>query len=213
YSETEGFEYDRHRSGAWRYRDYVIDDLNRDKPYDRFVLEQLGGDEIDPASDELRIAAGFNRLGPVRRNAGNQELAFSRNEGLPYVADAPATVFLGLTVACARCHDHKFDAISLEDYYSFQAFWAATHEHDVVKAGAFEQAVWKVKTDKIQARIKKLKKSMAGLTGDARTEAETQVEELEASLPPPLSAISTVRNVASERTPVHVLKRGNTDKQ
>src|SRR5262249_23939067 len=82
YSETEEFEYDRHRSGAWRYRDYVIDSFNRDKPYDRFVLEQLAGDELDPDSDELQIAAGFNRLGPVRRNAGNQELAFSRTEVL-----------------------------------------------------------------------------------------------------------------------------------
>jgi hypothetical protein len=213
YSETEGFEYDRHRSGAWRYRDYVIDAFNRDKPYDRFVLEQLAGDEIDPGSDELRIASGFNRLGPVRRNAGNQELAFSRHEVLTEMADATATAFLGLTVACARCHDHKFDGISLDDYYCFQAFWAATHEHDVVRAGAIEQVAWRVKTDKIQAEIKKLQKAMAGLTGDARTKAEEKLKQLDESLPPPLPALSTVRNVASERTTVHVLKRGNTDKK
>jgi hypothetical protein len=211
YSETEGFEYDRHRAGAWRYRDYVIDSFNSDKPYDRFVLEQLAGDELDPDSDELRIAAGFNRLGPVRRNAGNQELAFSRNEVLTELADSTGAVFLGLTVACARCHDHKFDRIALDDYYSFQAFWAATHEHDVVKASADEQAEWKAKTDKIQTEIKKLQKSLTGQTGDARTQTEAKVTELEASLPPPLPTISTVRNVSSERTPVHVLKRGNTD--
>jgi hypothetical protein len=213
YSETEGFEYDRHRSGAWRYRDYIIDAFNRDKPYDTFVKEQIAGDEIDAASDESRIAAGFNRLGPVRRNAGNQELAFSRNEVLTEMADAAGAVFLGLTVACARCHDHKFDALTLDDYYSFQAFWAAAHEHDVVRASPIAQAVWKAKTDAIQGEIKKLQKSMAGLTGDARTRAEEKLKELEASLPPPLPAISTVRNVASERTAVHVLKRGNTDKK
>jgi hypothetical protein len=213
YSESEGFEYDRHRAGAWRYRDYVIDCFNHDKPYDRFVLEQLAGDELDPASDELKIAAGFNRLGPVRRNAGNQELAFSRNEVLTELADSTGAVYLGLTVACARCHDHKFDSIALDDYYSFQAFWAAAHEHDVVKASAEEQAAWKTRTDKIQAEIKKLQKSLDGKTGDARTQTEAKVTELEASLPPPLPTISSVRNVEAERTPVHVLKRGNTDKK
>jgi hypothetical protein len=212
YSESEGFEYDRHRSGAWRYRDYVIDSFNRDKPYDRFVLEQLAGDELDPESDELRIAAGFNRLGPVRRNAGNQELAFSRNEVLTEMADTAAAVFLGLTAGCARCHDHKFDDITLDDYYCFQAFWAAAQEHDVVTASAPEQAAWKAKTDKIQAEIKKLQKSMASLTGDARAQAETRVKELEASLPPALPALTTVRNVTAGLAPVHVLKRGNTDK-
>jgi hypothetical protein len=213
YSETEGFEYDRHRSGAWRYRDYVIDCFNRDKPYDRFVLEQIAGDELDPDSDELRIAAGFNRLGPVRRNAGNQDLAFSRNEVLTEMADATATVFLGLTVACARCHDHKFDGIALEDYYSFQAFWAATHEHDIVRANPFAQAAWKAKTDPIQAEIKKLHKTLDNLTGDKLARAEAKLKELEGSLPLPLPAISSVRNVDSERTPIHVLKRGNTDKK
>ncbi len=213
YSETEGFEYDRHRSGAWRYRDYVIDAFNSDKPYDKFVMEQLAGDELDPDSDELRIAAGFNRLGPVRRNAGNQELAFSRNEVLTEMADAVGTVFLGLTIACARCHDHKFDAIAIDDYYSFQAFWSATHEHNIIRASLIEQAAWTVKTDAIQAEIKKRQKSMAELTGDARAQAEEKLKELEASLPPPLPALSTVWNVAAERTPVHVLKRGNTDKK
>src|SRR4029078_2140034 len=124
------------------------------KPYDRFVLEQLAGDEIDPASDELRIAAGFNRLGPVRRNAGNQELAFSRNEVMTEMADATDAVFLGLTVACARCHDHKFDRITLDDYYGCQAFWAATRRQDVVLAGPLARAVWKARADATNARIK-----------------------------------------------------------
>ena len=158
YSESEGFEYDRHRPGAWRYRDYVVDSFNRDKSYDRFVVEQLAGDEALSPSDELLVAAGFNRLGPVRRNAGNQELAFSRNEVLTEMADAAGTVFLGLTVACARCHDHKFDGISLDDYYCFQSFWGTTQEQDVVKANAAEQAAWKAKSDKIQGEIKKLQK-------------------------------------------------------
>ena len=230
YSETEGFEYDRYRSGAWRYRDYIITSFNDDKPFDRFVMEQLAGDELaetletakadersrgqnKPDGDTLRIAAGFHRLGPVRRNAGNQELAFSRTEVLTEMADSAGAVFLGLTVACARCHDHKFDEISLEDYYRFQAFWAATHEHDIVKASPAEQTAWKEKTGQIQAEIKQLQKSMAGLVGNARLQAEEKLKGLEERLPPPLPAVSTVRNVASQRTTIHVLKRGNSDKK
>jgi hypothetical protein len=212
YSESEGFEYDRHRAGAWRYRDYAIDSFNRDKPYDRFVQEQVAGDEIDPDSDELRVAAGFNRLGPVRRNAGNPEIAFSANEVLTEMANSTGTAFLGLTVACARCHDHKFDDISLDDYYCFQSFWAAAQEHDIVKASAAEQTAWKAKTDKIQSEIKKLQKAAAGLKGDARERLDDKVKELEASLPAALPAISTVQNVAAKRIPVHVLKRGDTDR-
>jgi hypothetical protein len=82
FAETEGFEYDRNIPDAWRYRDYVVQSFNRDKPYDRFILEQLAGDEIDAENPELLVAAGFHRLGPVRRNAGNQEVASSRNEVL-----------------------------------------------------------------------------------------------------------------------------------
>jgi hypothetical protein len=209
FAETEGFEYDRLRVGAWRYRDYVIAAFNADIPYDRFINEQLAGDEADPGGDELRIAAGFNRLGPVRRNAGNQALAFSRHEVLSEMADTAAAVFLGLTVACARCHDHKFDRIGLDDYYAFQAFWAAAQEHDAVRATAAEQAAWKAATDKLEAEIKAVKKSMGGLTGEPRERAEAKLKVLEASLPQPLPAVTTVRN--GERTPVHVLKRGNPD--
>jgi hypothetical protein len=88
YGETEGFEYDRHRPGAWRFRDCVIRCFNEDRPFDRFLREQLAGDEIDPANPEMQVAAGFHRLGLVRRNAGNQEVAASRNEVLTERTDA-----------------------------------------------------------------------------------------------------------------------------
>ncbi len=82
YAETEGFEYDRHIPDAWRFRDYVIDSLNHDKPFDRFVVEQIAGDEIAPGDRECQAASIFHRIGPVRRNAGNPEIALSRNEVL-----------------------------------------------------------------------------------------------------------------------------------
>jgi len=79
FAESDGFEYDTHRPDAWRYRDYVIRAFNNDKPFNRFLTEQLAGDEIGPQEDETLIAAGFNRLGPLRKNAGNQDAAYNRN--------------------------------------------------------------------------------------------------------------------------------------
>ncbi len=213
YAETEGFEYDRSRPGAWRYRDYVIASLNADKPYDRFITEQLGGDEIDPQNRELRIAAGFYRLGPVRRNAGNQEVAFSRLEFLTERTDTLGAVFLGLTVGCARCHDHKFDDIPQADYYRLQAFLAAAHEDDLVLADAATQARWQAQTAQVQAEIKTLRQALSGREGDGRKEIQEKLLEVERRLPPPLPAISSVRDREGQRTPIHILKRGDWAKQ
>src|SRR5437867_10294168 len=80
FAETDGFEYDTHRKDAWRYRDYVIRAFQNDKPYNRFLTEQLAGDEIAPKEDEPMVGAGFHRLRTLRKNAGNQEVASSRNE-------------------------------------------------------------------------------------------------------------------------------------
>jgi hypothetical protein len=80
FAESDGFEYDTHRPDAWRYRDYVVQSFNSDKPYNDFLKEQLAGDEMDPENDTYQVASGFNRLGPLRKNAGNQDVASSRNE-------------------------------------------------------------------------------------------------------------------------------------
>ncbi len=207
YAETEGFEYDRERPGAWRYRDYVIAAFNTDKPYDRFVREQLAGDEIDADDQEMQVAVGFHRLGPVRRNAGNAEVAFSRNEVLTEQTDIIGSVFLGLTVGCARCHDHKFDDISQKDYYRLQAFLAATQEHDIALSPPEVYADWKVRTGKIKKEIQQLTRQLDKLDGDARTRMEARIKEAEERLPPPLPTISSVRD--AEPTPIHVLKRGD----
>jgi hypothetical protein len=214
YAETEGFEYDRYRPGAWRYRDYVIAAFNEDRPFDRFVLEQVAGDELDANDPACLVAAGFHRLGPIRRNAGNKLVALSRNEVLTEMTDALGSVFLGLTVGCARCHNHKFDAISQKDYYRLQAFLAATQEHDQVLADAAAQAAWKGQTEKISGKIEDLQKRLkqlgpAGRNNDQATALRKQIKALKRSLPPPLPTISTVRDVARERTIIHVLKRGD----
>ena len=128
YAESEGFKSDETRPNAWRYRDYVIGAFNGDKPYDRFIQEQLAGDELWPNDPEALIATGFNRHYPDESNARN--LMQRRQDILNDITDTTGAVFCGLTLACARCHDHKWDPISQADYYRFQAFFANTAAAD-----------------------------------------------------------------------------------
>src|SRR5881392_2409346 len=109
YAESEGFKADEIRPNAWRYRDYVIQSFNTDKPYDRFLKEQIAGDELWPKDPDARVATAFNRHYPDESNARN--LMQRRQEILNDITDTTAAVFMGLTVACARCHDHKYDPI------------------------------------------------------------------------------------------------------
>ncbi len=95
FAESDGYEYDMHRPDAWRYRDYVVQSFNDDKPYDDFVKEQLAGDEMDAANKTYLVASGFNRLGPLRKNAGNQDVASSHNEVLTEMTNIVGAAFLG----------------------------------------------------------------------------------------------------------------------
>jgi hypothetical protein len=208
YAETEGFEYDRHIPDAWRYRDYVIAALNGDKPFDRFVVEQLAGDEIAPQDPECLTASIFHRLGPVRRNAGNPDIALSRNEVLTERTDIIGSAFLGLTIGCARCHNHKLEPIAQKDYYRLEAYLAATEEHNIVLASADEQAAWDAKSKTFQTEIARLKRQARKATGDERVRLTEKIEALEDQMPPPLATIPSTWNDFGQRTPIHVLKRG-----
>jgi hypothetical protein len=212
YAESEGFEYDRHRPGAWRFRDYVIRSFNSDKPYDRFVLEQIAGDELPDRDEEVLIGAGFHRLGPVRRNAGNSDVAFSRNEVLTDRTDAVGLVFLGLTVGCARCHDHMFDAIRQKDYYRLQAFLAATQEHDVQLGENETIRRWNEENDRVQAEVKRLRLALDTADGEERERLSKELKAAQKSAPLPLPTISSVQNDEAQRTAIHVLHRGQTEK-
>ncbi|MBI3262612.1 MAG: DUF1549 domain-containing protein, partial [Acidobacteria bacterium] len=144
YAESDGFKTDGTRPNAWRYRDYVIESLNADKPYDRFIREQIAGDEVDPENPAALIATGFNRHWPDEDNARN--LVLRRQEILNDITDTTASVFLGLTLGCARCHDHKYDPISQQDYYRFQAFFAALQPVDTVAGSSVQQAGYRERT-------------------------------------------------------------------
>src|SRR5262249_27462776 len=126
--------------------DYVVRAFNDDKPFDRFLTEQLAGDllwkrENSPSSqsslipaqsakNSLLIAAGFNRCGPVHQTSGNVDPILGRQEVLTEMTNAVGAAFLGLTVACARCHHHKFDPFSQADYYRLQAFFSAAQPRE-----------------------------------------------------------------------------------
>jgi len=159
YAESDGYRIDDYRSEAWRYRDYVIKSLNDDKPYDRFVREQLAGDELDPDNPEALTATSFLRLGIYEYN--NRDVRGQWTNMLNDVTDVVGDVFLGLGMGCARCHDHKFDPILQRDYYRLQAFLAGMQPNDVLptatKAEQAEHAkrlaAWEKKAAKILAAI------------------------------------------------------------
>jgi hypothetical protein len=132
YAESDGFKADDLRPDAHRYRDYVIRALNADLPYDRFVRQQLAGDELEPDNPDALIATGFLRLWPDEYNAANLEQR--RQEILDDVTDVTGQVFLGLTFGCARCHDHKYDPILQTDYFRLQAFFAPMRTRDDLSA-------------------------------------------------------------------------------
>ena len=159
YADSEGFKADETRPHIWRYRDYVIRSFNDDKPYTRFVQEQIAGDELFPESADAKVATGFNRHFPDESNAANIEQR--RQELLNDVTDVVGSAFMGMTYGCARCHDHKFDPILHKDYYRLQAFFANTRIEDDLQLAAaerreqFEQrnAIWLEKTAGVRARL------------------------------------------------------------
>jgi hypothetical protein len=121
WAESHGYQHDIPRPYAWRYRDYVIDSFNADKPYDRFLKEQIAGDELRPYSDENLIATGF--LAAARISGNQMDKAMQRNDVLVDIVNTTASALLGLSLSCSQCHNHKFDPLSQRDYYRMQAFF------------------------------------------------------------------------------------------
>ncbi|MBW8884515.1 MAG: PSD1 domain-containing protein, partial [Planctomycetia bacterium] len=137
FAQSNGYERDSEKPLAWRYRDYVIRALNEDKPYDQFLIEQLAGDELEPLTDDSLSATGYYRLGVWDDEPDDGKQA--KADELDDIVSTTASAMLGLTLGCARCHDHKFDPVSQEDYYSFTAFMQNIHLYgkvaDVISGG------------------------------------------------------------------------------
>lgn len=127
YADSDGYRSDRFRPHAWRYRQWVIDALNRDMPFDQFTIEQLAGDLLPNATADQRIATGFHRNTLTNREGGIDPEQF-RVEQVIDRTNTTGTVWMGLTVGCAQCHDHKYDPISQRDYYRLFAFFNEADE-------------------------------------------------------------------------------------
>lgn len=239
YADTAGFETDALLANAWRYRDYVIDSFQRDKPYDEFVQEQIAADEIWPdnldlggtyglpedkkASLQKHIGTGLYSLGafPVEITFYGDQY---RSEWAAEAVDLTGSAFLGLSVGCARCHDHKFDPVSQKDYYSLTAFFAGSEEREVpivdrmtiYEYTRHETLVWAA--DEIAAKIRRLDaaaqerpEGQRTLTSAERDRRATLLEQLgRAYLKTPRPVDKANLLVHTEDVPAtYVLNRGD----
>ena len=173
YADSSGFANDYERGNAWRYRDYVIRTFNSDKPYNQFIKEQIAGDELyenskpETRNTELLIAAGFLRMGPWELT-GMEVAKIARQRFLDDVSNSVGETFLAHSLQCARCHDHKFDPVPTQDYYSLQAVFATTQISERAAAflpfentGGFEEkkyleqrrAVYQAKLEELDAKL------------------------------------------------------------
>jgi hypothetical protein len=173
YAESDGYKQDAYRPNAWRYRDYVIRAFNEDKPYDRFAAEQLAGDEIAPLDLDALAATSYLRHWIYEYNQRDARTQWSNI--LNDVTDVTAEVFLGVSIGCARCHDHKFDPILQKDYYRLQAFFTPlVPREDVFYATAQERAdfhnkrtAWEEKTAAIRAELAEIERPHRQRVADA----------------------------------------------
>ncbi len=196
YADTNGFELDQDRPHAWRYRDYVIDAFNRDKPYDRFVEEQIAGDEMFPGNKEALVATGYLRAGSEHVVSGNIDPEESRQEVLTEIATNVGQAFLGMTVNCARCHNHKFDPILQADFYRLQAVFAGAAGKEVEIATADEKAAFEAADKAYKARLEPV---VAALKALSHPYEERLAEERKANLAPKL--LEALNTPKSKQTP------------
>ena len=167
YAESDGFRADFYRPDAWRYRDYVVNAFNDDKPYDQFVTEQLAGDEVAPNSAEALVATGYLRTYLYEYNQRDARTQWQ--DILNQVTDVTGEVFLGLGVGCARCHDHKFDPILQEDYYRLQAcFGTMTPRDDIPAADLADRQQYSQQYEAWLAKSADLRSQLENIRGPYR---------------------------------------------
>jgi Protein of unknown function (DUF1553)/Protein of unknown function (DUF1549)/Planctomycete cytochrome C len=159
YADSSGFEHDYDRPNAWRYRDYVIRAFNQDKPYNRFLAEQIAGDELDGVTDDSMIATGFLRS-YAKVNYREKDNPQFRYEYLDDMIGTIGRGVLGLTVNCARCHNHKFDPISQKDYYRMQASLFGYVETDYPLAPKEEVEARERKNAEINGKVAPLRQQV-----------------------------------------------------
>ena len=196
YADTNGYNNDGDRT-MWRWRDWVIDAFNSNLPYDQFITDQLAGDLLPNATLDQKIATGFNRNHHITTEGGAVEEEYR----VEYVNDrvqTTPTTFLGLTMRCARCHDHKYDPITQKDYYSFFAFFNNVPEQGVPAYKPNEGVI----APSIPAPTKSQQAELARLAGH-----QPEIDKLKATFPQTM----IMQEMPTPRQ-THVLRRGEYDK-
>jgi hypothetical protein len=217
YADSNGYERDGAKPSVWRYRDYVIASLNSDKPYDQFVIEQIAGDELPNASDESLIATGFHALGTWQDEVDPLEAPQYRADELDDMVRTTSQTFLGITLGCARCHNHKFDPLTMVDYYSLVAILAPLKRPNEGRTdrdlplGTPEQIAALAKRDAAIARLEAEKKQLAG---EKNENLETSVARLDEQIAHLRRATPDLRRVyrcyedSPTASPTHLLLSG-----
>jgi len=149
YADSSGFQNDNTRANNWRYRDYVIKAFNEGKPFNQFIQEQVAGDELFPDSQDAKIATGF--LGGYPDNANSRDLVQRKYQIATDMTDLVGEAFLGSTIGCARCHNHKADKVSQKEYFQLQAYFANTSFDEKTPLAKGTETVWDQAFEKQQA--------------------------------------------------------------
>ena len=201
YADSDGYEKDTGRPFAWRYRQWVVDALNADMPFDQFAIEQLAGDLLKNSNAEQKAATGFHRNTLTNKEGGVDQEQF-RVEAVVDRANTTAKVFLGLTLGCAQCHDHKYDPISQREYYQFFAFFNSDTEVNIPAAPLpGEQEMFAKKLQEHQSKVAVIKATLE----DRKKELGKDVDEWAAKLKPdsiPVKLKPVIGVEASKRTDV-----------
>jgi hypothetical protein len=195
YADSSGYEHDRDIANAWRYRDYVIKAFNQDKPYNRFIVEQLAGDELPGRDYDNLIATTYYRIGP-RVRFREKDNPYYRYEYLDDMIRTTFQGFMGLSVNCARCHDHKFDPITRMDYFRSMAMLFGYVDYDHPLAPLDRIAEYEKAKKEIEELIRPLARKIAGIEAPYR---KASFEKRLAKFPEEIQiAVKTPEN---ERTP------------
>ncbi|QEF99236.1 Planctomycete cytochrome C [Stieleria maiorica] len=174
YADTHGFEVNTERPNAWPYRDYVIAAMNADTPYDRFIKEQIAGDALGAdAATGFLVTASVLLPGQIGKDAPSMRLA--RQDALDEIVNNVSQTFLGMSVGCARCHDHKFDPITAKDYYSMQAFVAGVEYGDRKLRTPHSEALER-QADAFRERVAEIDDRLALLVPPARPRVDQELE-------------------------------------
>jgi len=170
YADSDGFRADEYRPHLWRYRDWVVDAFNSDMPYDQFVTAQLAGDQASPGDADSLVATGYLRLWPYEYN--QRDVHKQWNEILDDVTANAGEVFLGLSMYCARCHNHKFDPILQEDYFKLRAFFEPILPDDTLTiASAKDRAAYDKKMTEWEEKTRDIREKIEAIEGPARASA------------------------------------------